>query len=285
MQDRLLPEQNAHPFLQRAQGTFSIGVRNDTHGRTALNALRQQGCSRVLIPRRPPGTLEAILVNISGGIAAGDRLSGQITCDADSHLVITTQAAERFYRARKGEDAARIHVDCTLAPGARLDWLPHESIFFDNSAAHRTLAIRMAGSATALVSECRVFGRSASGERTEQLRLRDVIRIERDGIPVMIDAFLTEGPFDAALNRDSVAAGRTIMHTILYAAPDAASWLEPLRETCTSTSEDVECAVSAWNGLLVARILSARSRPATSLARRLLARLRPDSPEPATWRW
>ena len=50
--------------------------------------------------RMPFGVPEAILINTGGGLAGGDRFSFDITAEAGATLTVTSQAAERVYRAR-----------------------------------------------------------------------------------------------------------------------------------------------------------------------------------------
>ncbi|WP_157132896.1 urease accessory protein UreD [Komagataeibacter oboediens] len=42
---------------------------------------------------------------------------------------MTSQAAERIYRAHPDDAPAEIAVSCHVAANARLEWLPHGTIF------------------------------------------------------------------------------------------------------------------------------------------------------------
>ena len=58
------------PALQRAKGELVVTWR-DRQGTTALADLRQDGCLKARFPR-PTGWAEAVMLNSSGGVAAGD---------------------------------------------------------------------------------------------------------------------------------------------------------------------------------------------------------------------
>ena len=67
---------------------------------------------------RLPGPLQAIVINSAGGITGGDRLRLQAEAGEGAHLVLTTQAAERAYRAN-GATPGRIDTRLAVAAGAR----------------------------------------------------------------------------------------------------------------------------------------------------------------------
>ena len=86
---------------------------------------------------------EAITINISGGIASGDSLATDIEIGAGAAVSITSQAAERIYRALDFLPA-RLQTTITLGAGAMLDYLPQETILFDGFALDRSLDIELA---------------------------------------------------------------------------------------------------------------------------------------------
>ena len=67
-----------------------------------LDTLRQSGAFKALFPR-PEHGLQAILINTSGGVTGGDRFHVTAHIGTDTHTTLTTQAAERAYRASPGE--------------------------------------------------------------------------------------------------------------------------------------------------------------------------------------
>ncbi len=94
---------------------------------------------RVLFPR-PAATPVAMLLNTAGGVTGGDVFEVTARASEDARLTVTTQAAERAYRAMPGT-VARIANRIEAASGSRIDWLPQETILYDGSALRRHLRV------------------------------------------------------------------------------------------------------------------------------------------------
>ncbi|MBO1328323.1 urease accessory protein UreD [Acetobacter suratthaniensis] len=269
--------------LQRAQGRFGLTVQN-REGQTRCADLAQGGCCRLLFPRIARSGLEAVTVNISGGIVAGDRIEGRIQCREGTELVVTSQAAERIYRARPGESAAQISVTCEIGADATLEWLPHGTIFFDNSHLERRMCVEMTSTSRFLYLENRVFGRTASGEVLSRLNVRDTLSIKRDGQPLLEDRLAIAGEeMTAFFDRAVVAAGQMAVATLVWVAPEAQAQLADIRTLC-KTYNAVDLAASAWNGMLVVRGLAASGWQLDQACHALVAQLRQQKAAPVTWR-
>lgn len=266
---------------QRAVGDLRVSFkrRGDL---SVLDDLRQAGCLKARFPRPvTAGWADVTTLNTSGGVASGDRLFSAFSVGSGARAVISAQAAERFYRAPVGGLPSFVRTRIDVADGASAEWLPQETILFDNCALDRRLEINLAPDAWFLGIESLVFGRAAMGERVEQAWLRDSLRVRRDGRWLMHDAVRMDGPVAAMLSRTAVAAGSRAVATLLHVAPDAAAFLTPVREALEENG--AETGVSAWNGMLVARMLapdSARLRLAVAAA---LNVIRAPRPLPRVW--
>ena len=73
-----------------------------------------------------PGICHHVLLHPPSGLVGGDTLSLDLDLAQESHAVITTPGASRFYRS-EGEEASQ-RVQARIADGARLEWLPRENI-------------------------------------------------------------------------------------------------------------------------------------------------------------
>ncbi|MEJ6404543.1 urease accessory protein UreD [Yoonia sp. 2307UL14-13] len=218
----------------RARGIARVTVK-DEHGRTRLTDLHQAGCMKLIFPKRFRPDAEAVLVNTAGGITGGDQLSLIATVKKDAALTLTTQAAERIYKAQDG-DAGQVTTDIVARENAQLRWLPQETILFDRAALDRKLTINLAETATALVVETLVFGRTLMGETLSKLYLRDRITINRDGKPLYRDAIALNGDPTVHLARPPTADGAGAVSTLIYTAPDAANHLAPIRTALPKTA-------------------------------------------------
>jgi urease accessory protein len=267
--------------LQRATGGLRV-VFKRRDDLTVLDDLRQVGCLKVRFPRvgRDEWT-SAVVLNTSGGVAGGDRLDAVFELREGTRATIMAQAAERFYRALPGSDAAFVRNRLHVAAGACAEWLPQETLLFDRCALDRRLEVELADDAWFLGVEPLVFGRTAMGERVIWAWLRDGIRVRRGGRWLLHDAVRLDGEVDAALHRASIGGSARAMATLVYVAPDAEAALDGVRAAFTDNA--AEAGASAWNGMLVARILApdaAALRRATVAA---LGVLRAPRPLPRVW--
>lgn len=202
-------------------------------GRSVLDALRQSGATKALFPRVAPH-LEAVVLNSAGGITGGDRFTFEGHAGSGSHMVLTTQAAERAYRAQPGE-TGRISTRLSVANDARLDWLPQELILFDGSSLRRRLDVDLEGNARFLMVEPIIFGRGAMGENLTDASFRDRVRIRRDGHPIYADGVDLSGDLSRTLARAATAGSAGAMASLVYSAPDAATHLAPIRSILPQT--------------------------------------------------
>ncbi|KYK45686.1 urease accessory protein ureD [Bradyrhizobium liaoningense] len=231
----------------RARGA----VRFDVHARdgvTRRGALHESGSLRVRFPSPEDEGLSGVFVNTAGGVAGGDRFDIEISAADSSRLTLTTAAAEKVYRAPGS--AAQLNIALKAGAGARLAWLPQETILFDRARVQRRFDIALDESASLLLCEIVVFGRAAMGERMEQGEFIDRWRMRRGGRLVLAETVRLGGDIGAKLARSAVAKGGAAIGTALIVPGDEAL-VERIREASESFSGEV--GISAWNGFAMAR--------------------------------
>jgi urease accessory protein len=203
-------------------------VRADDHGHTRLVNLRQSGSCKLVFPRTHRPDVEAILVNTAGGVTGGDRFDIAADVGTGATLTMTTQAAERAYRAQISE-VGRIITRLNVETGARLHWLPQEMILFDHCALRRSLSISLAPGARLLMVEPLVFGRTAMQERLTNIRFQDRILVTRNAHPLYRDGMDLHGNVAAHLARAAIANGAGAMASLVFVAPEASAELPRIR--------------------------------------------------------
>ncbi|MBN9559141.1 MAG: urease accessory protein UreD [Alphaproteobacteria bacterium] len=269
------------PNHQRARGELRVSFRQ-REGRTVLDGLRQEGCLKARFPRPERGAWTSmVMLNTSGGVAGGDSLATAIGVADGASVTVTGQTAERFYRALPTGGAAQLRNVLTVGARAAAEWLPQETILFDRCALDRRLDVSLGSDAWFLGIEALVFGRAAMGETVKQATVRDTVRVTRESALVLHDAVRLDGAVEALLGRAAVMRGTRGLATILLASQDAETRLDTLREALAPC--DAEWGASAWNGLLVARILAtdgARLRKAMIAGIQVL---RATRPMPRVW--
>ncbi|MBX6424625.1 MAG: urease accessory protein UreD [Variibacter sp.] len=221
-------------------------------GVTRPRRLREEGALRVRFPNAAPRALEAVLVNTAGGVAGGDRFGFDLALGLDAAVTVTTAAAEKVYRSPGA--AARMAVRLTLSAGARLAWLPQETIVFEAARFERTIDVNLSEGARLVLAEAVVFGRAAMGETVETGRLVDRWRVRRAGRLVFADTLRLEGAIARKLGEAAIARGGIAMATVVM-APGGEGDVEAMRAVSGRLAG--EMGVSSWNGLCVARLVAA----------------------------
>ncbi len=229
----------------------------------------------MLFPRTALRTT-SVLLNTAGGITGGDRFTTSVRAQTGTGLTLTTQAAERAYRAQPGE-TGRQDTHLTVDDGAELFWLPQETILFEGSGFRRRLHVDLTGAASFLMVEALVFGRQAMGERLKDIRFDDRIEIRRDGRPLFLDALKLSGDVDGQMAEPARGAGAGAMATVVHIREDVELHLDALRRLVQDLSgRGLRAGVSlVRGGMLVLRALAPDSyvlRLALVPALELLAR-------------
>ena len=234
--------------LQRTRGTINLVM---TDGK--LERLYQSGSAKIFMPKTYAETIEVVLVNTAGGLTGGDEFEVRIGADGATHLTVSTQTAERVYRAL-GLENAEICVNMIVAGAATLHWLPQETILFDGAGFSRHLDVQMDEGANFLASEMMVFGRTAMQETLRRGHLRDQWRIWRGGRLIHAEAFRLDGEITQKLHHKASVDSNVCFATTIYISCDAEAKADAVRGFFNRFA-DVQTAVSAWQGKLVIRNL------------------------------
>ena len=220
--------------------------------RTVIERVREAGGLRLRFPR-VPGGCEAVIINTGGGIAGGDAHCLSFAAGPGAQATITTQAAEKIYRAQD-DSPATIDVALALASGSSLEWLPQETILFDRARLTRRLEADIAADAALTLVESVTFGRLAMGEASISGHFRDRWRIRRAGTLAFAEDLRAEGAQGALLDRAALGKGARACATLLHMAADAEKHLDPVRAALAG--QDCESGASAFDGKLMVRALS-----------------------------
>jgi urease accessory protein len=220
--------------------------------RTEAARLFETGGLRWRFPRssRP---CEAAIVNTGGGVAGGDSYRLSLELGEGAEVEATTPSAERIYRS--DGPAAAVATRLSLARRARLCWLPQETLLFQGARLERRLEVEMSTEASLVIAETLVFGRLAMGEGQIDASLKDSWRVWRDRRLVFAEETRLRHA-GAALERRAVGAGARALAIIVAAAPNIEAGLPNLRAALDAEGGGVEAGASAFDGVIVARLVS-----------------------------
>ena len=233
---------------------------------------RHSGPLRVLQRLYPegPGICHHVLVHPPGGVVGGDVLELDARLDEGTHAVLTTPGAMRFYRS--DGPAALQSATVALAPGARIEWLPMESIAHRGCIAQNRLQLSVAAGAEAMGWDLLALGLPASGDQFDSGQYLQHLEVR--------DAWLERGLVDAAdqrlLHSPLGLAGRRVLATMWFTAGTA---LAPARRDALLDAARAELAsdplrpqagaTAAHPRVVVLRVLADSVEPAMALLRRV----------------
>ncbi len=296
LSDEAPVEHRRRPTIPAAELHLPAPVRQRSHGIVHLRAapagtaapaptrivdLAESGPLRLRFPRQgSERMLEGVLVNTGGGVACGDRFEVSVGVESGGACLLTTTAAEKIYRS-DGPDAEILNR-ASVGVGARLDWLPQETILFDRARLRRRFEADLARDAALLVVEIAVLGRAARDESLQEALFEDRWRIRRDGRLAYADDLRLDGPVSALMARTAIGGGARALATILDVSPGAEARIDEARALLGALPDSVEAGASAWNGHLAVRMLAPTVAPLREGAARFLAAWR-GRPMPRVW--
>lgn len=267
---------NAEVLPQRTKGVARLATKH-VHGRTRLDVFYQESAAKIRIPESYDGRMEAVLINTSGGLTGGDRIAWEIAAGKDTSVTVTTQACERIYKSTGGE--AHVVSQLSVGRGARLHWLPQETILFDQSALSRTLDVELEEDAELVALEAVLLGRKAMGETLRSGSFRDRWRIRRAGKLIHAEDVRFSGDIEGQLWRHAVLAGNQAFATLLYVGNHGEALLGRLRDLFS----DHLAGASHWNGKLIVRLVASEGFELRKILIPAISLLRNGEPPPKVW--
>jgi urease accessory protein len=243
-------------------------------GRTVLAQKRQQGpltVQRAFYPEGAPCHL--YLLHPPGGVVGGDRLQVEADLAPGAHTLLTAPGASKFYRS--AGETAELRQRFRLGDGAKLEWLPHESILFPGARLNAHTRIVLEGRARFFGWEIQSLGRPVLGERFDP-GLADIgLRVEREGRPLLSERLRVDadGSGQAPLVAASGLRGCPVLATLMATGAGPAD-LEAARDAWRSDAA-VPTGMTLIEDVLVVRSLAHRVEPVLLGFRCLWQRLRP----------
>jgi urease accessory protein len=229
---------------------------------------RHSGPLRLLKSLHPEGPVvcHGVLVHPPGGVAGGDVLGIGLDVQAQAHALLTTPGATRFYRSA-GEPALQ-SLEARVAPQARLEWLPLETICHAGTLAENRMRFELAEGAEMIGWDLLALGLPASDAPFDRGRVTQ--HIELPGV------WLERGSVDGAAPRllDSPLgwAGHRTMATMWFAAGAAlrSERIEAVLDAARAVCADHPLAASSGSTapndrVVVLRVLAPNVEPAFGL--------------------
>jgi len=241
-------------------GRLSLELSKTEHG-TQLSRSSHEGPLRIQRVLKPEGPQcpHIYLLHPPGGVVGGDRLHTSVELGAAAQVLLTTPAAQKLYRSQGAR--AEIANLLRLGPGARLEWLPSETLAFSAAQARICTRVELAADAAFIGWDIACYGMPARGETFDAGRVVSRFELFRGETPLAIESFDLGDP--SAVGSAELLGGAFALRgqpvvANLYAVP-ARGAIEPalvdrVREAIGEPARGW-CSVSSLQDLLVVRAL------------------------------
>lgn len=260
------------------QASLQLGFSKDGPV-TRLTERKHNGPLRVQKALYPEGEAicHAIIIHPPGGVVGGDQLKINASLAAHAHALVTTPGAAKWYRSNGYTSEQHTHL--MVGEAASLEWLPQETIFFDDACVDLRQTIHLSSDARLMAGDILCFGRTASGETYSRGRIRQHCSIYREGRMVWHEqGELTGGGSvmrsPLGLNGKSVSAMVLASGALLNSEQ-----LELLRQQTQGLLADGEpgasCGITQMKSIVVARYLGNSSEVARHWLQMVWSHLRP----------
>ena len=224
--------------------------------RTEPERLFETGGLRWRFPRSS-SPCEAAIVNTGGGVAGGDSYSVSLTLSEGAEVEATTPSAERIYRS--DGPAASITTRLVLKPGARLFWLPQETLMFEGARLERRLELDTSGEASLHCGGNAGVRSPGDGRKPDRRQ-----PYETHGAFAVTGGSCSPTRHDWSMLARRSSARRSGRGPVLCrrssrSAPNIEARLPDLRAALDAAGSDIESGASAIDGLIVVRLLGPSS--------------------------
>ncbi|RZK52251.1 MAG: urease accessory protein UreD [Hymenobacter sp.] len=166
---------------------------------------------KIINPKATGPACHAVLASYGGGLVAGDSIRLRVRCEADTRLLLSTQANTRIFKSIDGQQAAQI-TEGHVAENALAVVLPDPLVPQAASRYHQAQHWHLAESATLLLADWYHAGRTDLGESFAFTTFATELRVSVAGRLALLDRFAlrpeehlatsqaTFGPYQSALS-------------------------------------------------------------------------------------
>lgn len=216
------------------------------------------------------GACHVYLLHPPGGLVGGDQLSLQIEAAADTHVLLTTPAANKFYRSAGLPASIKQHIH--VHANAHFEWLPQETILYRGSHARMQTRITLEPGARYIGWEILCLGRPAANEAFDAGSCEQRIELWRAQQPMLIERNRFTG-VDEVLGAPWGFAQKSVSATMM-ATPVIEADFNALRAQLTEEFGKL-ISMTLIDGVMIARYLGQQARYALTVFQNLWRALRP----------
>lgn len=230
-------------------------VPTPSDNKTHLKGLSFLGPLRIQRPFYPEGGVcHLYILHPPGGIVSGDKLLISADCQAHSRTLLTTPSAGKIY-GRDSDGVVQVQtVSLKLAAHATCEWLPQETLIFDNANAHLDTRIEMDESARFIGWDLVCLGRPASNDDFDHGQMRQRIQLYKGGRLMFNEQLQLKA--NSALYHSRVGFDdKPVFGTLIASAPDLDERSTALIESLRAALDSTHFSVTVRMNVLLVRYL------------------------------
>jgi urease accessory protein len=175
---------------------------------------------KIINPAAPASSAcHAVLASYGGGLVAGDSIRLRVRCEADSRLLLSTQANTRIFKSIDGSRAEQI-TEGHVAENALAVVLPDPLVPQADSRYHQAQHWHLAPSATLLLADWWHAGRTDLGEKFAFTSFGTELRVSVAGRLTLLDRFALRPAEHLATSQATFGPYHTALSLYLVGPPD-----------------------------------------------------------------
>ncbi len=219
--------------------SLALGFTRDSDT-TRLTRREHVGPLLVQKPLYPegPGCCHAVIIHPPGGVVGGDELKIRAQIGEGAQALLSTPGAAKWYRSNG--KISRQQLDLTISKDAALEWLPQETILFNDADVVFDTHVDLQLGARYLGCEILCLGRTASGERFATGRVRQRLTIQLEGKPVFVEQGTLLGSSSMMSSALGLSGHTVCASLVAVGGPLGSTVLSKVREACTPLVNEYE---------------------------------------------
>jgi urease accessory protein len=185
---------------ENAPGRGVLALERGARG-TIVRAARSNSPLKLLLPRNHGHGVWAYLASFGGGLVDGDSVHLEVDVGARATGLLSTQSSTKVYRSPRG---CRQELHARVGEEGLLVLMPDPVACFAGARYEQETTVTLAPRASLVLLDAFTCGRAARGERWAFAHYLNRTLIQREGVPLFLDALrLTpeEGPLPARMGR------------------------------------------------------------------------------------
>lgn len=193
----------------------------------------------------------SVILHTAGGIVGGDILTQNIHLLPNSKVFITTPAATKIYRTQ--EKKAFQNIVIKLENDTYLEYLPQESIVFNECQYQQKMTVELGDNSTWLAWEIMRFGRTARGETFTQGQWLNYTEVWHNHQPLWIDRQSLQGESNLFFAINGLAGKSVIGNLTLISTGNQKEVIGEIRELINRQFSDLIVGVTTLQQGLLCR--------------------------------